>query len=158
MVKWYDARRTESLQQMQGVTYSRVMGILYSAPRNYAADYELRLHCCRSTEQECISVRISRQYDQVIVQQHTYTLHSHQQATTTVSISKAQSMTLVPCVRWAVHQALAMHAMADALRAQITPRAQYTASPVSPLDKLRRAELHARERTWYERSNAPWPF
>lgn len=158
VVKWYDAQRTESLQQMQGVTYSRVMGILYSAPRNYAADYELRLHCCRSTEQECISVRISRQYDQVIVQQHTYTLHSHQQATTTVSISKAQSMTSVPCVRWAVHQALAMHAMADALRAQVRPRAQYTASPVSPLDQLRRAELHARERTWYERSNAPWPF
>ena len=143
---------------MQGVTYSRVMGILYSAPRNYAADYELRLHCCRSTEQECISVRISRQYDQVIVQQHTYTLHSHQQATTTVSISKAQSMTSVPCVRWAVHQALAMHAMADALRAQVTPRAQCTASSISPLDRHRRADLHARERTWYERSNAPWPF
>lgn len=158
VVKWYDARRTESLQQMQDVKNSRVMGILYSAPRNHAADFELRLHCCRSTEQEYISVRISRQYDQVMVQQHTYTFHSHQQATTTVSISKARSMTTMPCVRWAIHQAFTMHAMADAVRAQVTPKASCTASLISPLDQYRRAELHALERTWYERSNAPWPF
>lgn len=163
LVKWFDAHRTARVQQTPHTMHARVMGIVFSAPTMHAPDFELRMHTCRhSHEHEFVVVRRSRARDQVSVQQYTYTSQSNYCTSATMSTSTARSMAACPAslsanARWAIQQVLTMHAEVDAMRERaampirIDPR-------ITLLTRQRRADLLAREQSWYTRSNMTWPF
>ena len=161
IVKWYDVYASEQVKQTYSTTYSHVMGIVYSTTRDGVPDIELRLHCMH-TKHEYISVRVSRERRQVTLQQYADTAQMKHEATTlkTMSLEAAQEIHHQAkdssLQHWAIRKALAMQASADLMRAYIQP----SVTPVSPkpLTHQRRQDLQVKERAWYERRNAAWPF
>ena len=161
IVKWYDVYASEQVKQTYSTTSSHVMGIVYSTTRDGVPDIELRLHCMH-TKHEYISVRVSRERRQVTLQQYADTAQMKHEATTlkTMSLEAAQEIHHQAkdssLQHWAIRKALAMQASADLMRAYIQP----SVTPVSPkpLTHQRRQDLQVKERAWYERRNAAWPF